>query len=265
MSPFDRRGAIVPRLLILKTGTTFPRTRRRFGDFDRWFLDALRGRSLTFDVRDVTTVPPPSVAGYHGVIVTGSPAAVYDRAAWMGPFSRLLHELAERQSVPTLAVCFAAQALAQILGGRVEPCPGGWEIGTVRVRLTAGGRRDPLLGGEEAEPYVQATHQDWIAELPSGALLLAENDRSPVQAFRVGERVWGTQFHPEGTAAILEDLIRARRAILLAQAGGESRGEACYQEILRGLAPTPWGGRILGRFVQECLRANPANEAASIR
>lgn len=253
----DRPPADLPRILILKTGTTFARTRRRFGDFDRWFLDALRGSQVAFEVRDVTAAPPPSLAGYHGVIVTGSPAAVYDRAAWMGPFSGLLRDLAERQSVPTLAVCFAAQALAEVLGGRVERCPAGWEIGTVRVRLTPAGQRDPLLGGDGPEACFQATHQDWIAEIPFGAVLLAENDRSPIQAFRIGERVWATQFHPEATAAILEDLVRARRGILLAETGGDARGEARYQEILLRLAPTPWGSQLLNRFVRECLRADP--------
>jgi GMP synthase (glutamine-hydrolysing) len=257
MSQVNGRGADVPRILILKTGTTFPRTRRRFGDFDRWFLDALRGCPARFDVHDVTTAPPSRLAGYHGVIVTGSPAAVYDRAAWMGPISTLLCELAEQQSVPTLAVCFAAQALAQALGGRVERCPDGWEIGTVRVRLTAEGRRDTLFRGDECEVCVQATHQDWITEVPSGTLTLAENDRSPIQAFRIGERVWGTQFHPEGTAAILEDLVRARREVLLSDAGGGSRGEARYREILLGLAPSAWGGRLLDRFVHECSTTEP--------
>jgi len=254
----DLRVPNLPRILILKTGTTFARTRRRFGDFDRWFLDALRGQPVVFDVRDVTAAPPPKVVGYHGVIVTGSPAAVYDRAAWMEPFSRLLRELAERQPVvPTLAICFAAQALAEALGGRVERCPIGWEIGTIRVRLTPSGKRDPLLGVGEAEASFQATHQDWIAELPPGAVLLAGNDCSPIQAFRIGERVWATQFHPEATAAILEDLVRARREILIADAGGGVRGEARYRHTLAGLAPSPSGRRVLERFVQCCLGLAP--------
>jgi len=93
-------------------------------------------------------------------------------------------------------------------------------------------------------------------------VLLAENDRSPVQAFRLGERVWGTQFHPEATAAILEDLVRARREVLLREAGGQARGEARYGEILRSLTPSPWGGRLLRRFVQRCLRTNPEYTAS---
>lgn len=249
MAPEDRRGD-VPRLLILKTGSTFPRTRRRFGDFDRWFLDALRGAAASFEVRDVTAGDPPPAEGYHGVIVTGSPAAVYERAPWMIRFEDLLRRLAESQSVPTLAVCFGAQALAASLGGKVERCPGGWEIGTVRVRRTAAGSGDRLLAGGSDEMEFQATHQDWIAALPPGAALLAGNDHSEVQAFRLGERVWGTQFHPEATPAILEDLIRARRRLLLAEAGEDGAGEERVRGLLAGLAPTPAGGALLRRFVE---------------
>jgi GMP synthase-like glutamine amidotransferase len=90
-------------------------------------------------------------------------------------------------------------------------------------------------------------------------VLLAGNDRSSVQAFRIGERVWGTQFHPEGTAAILDDLVRARRDLLVAGAGGGSAGEARYREILRSLSPAPWGRHLLRRFVEQCRRNGRRN------
>jgi GMP synthase (glutamine-hydrolysing) len=42
-------------------------------------------------------------------------------------------------------------------------------------------------------------HQDAIAELPAGAVSLATGARYPHQAFRLGERAWGVQYHPEVT------------------------------------------------------------------
>lgn len=231
-----------PRILIVKTGTTYPETRRRFGDYDRWFVDGLRGGGAIFRVHDITRAGAPRLDACDGIIVTGSPAGVYERLPWMPELERLLRRLADRQDLPALAVCFGAQALASGLGGQVGLNPTGWEIGTVRVRRTAAAREDPLLG-RSGDGRFQATHQDWIERLPGGAVLLAENDACPVQAFRVGELVWGTQFHPEATAAVLEDLIRRRRAALEGGRGG-------FRDRLASLHPTPEGRRLLLRFVE---------------
>ncbi len=44
-------------------------------------------------------------------------------------------------------------------------------------------------------------HVDAITELPAGSAWLASSDDCPYQAFRVEERAWGVQFHPEVNAA----------------------------------------------------------------
>ncbi len=239
-----------PRILVLKTGTTFSGTRRRFGDFDRWFLDALRGTEAQFEVCDAVSVPPPCLHDYDGVLVTGSPASVCDQAAWLDALEEALQEAVLRQETPVLGVCFGAQALASALGGRVSRNPLGWEIGTVRVRRTDAGKRDALLGGDADTLCFQATHQDLIEALPGEAVVLAGNGMSPVQAFRLGSQVWGLQFHPEVSPAILEDLIRRRRAPLERQPALDAAGRNGYRLALDGLAPTPAGRSLLVRFVE---------------
>jgi len=238
------------RILIHKTGTTFEGTRRRFGDFDQWFLDAMRGCNARFEVFDITRETPPPPQDFDGMIVTGSPAGVYENPPWLGQLNWLLREVVARQRPASLCVCFGAQALAAALGGRVTPSPHGWEIGTIQVHRTAAGARDPLLGPLPATPTgeigFQATHRDWIAEAPREAVILAENAVAPVQAFRIGERVWGTQFHPEATPEILDDLIRARREQLAADGDGADRR---LRALLEGVSPTPAGPRLLATFV----------------
>ena len=58
---------------------------------------------------------------------------------------------------------------------------------------------DPLFGPVPFTPDVLQWHWDEITTLPAGATLLASSTRYPNQAFRVGERAWGLQFHVETT------------------------------------------------------------------
>jgi hypothetical protein len=52
-------------------------------------------------------------------------------------------------------------------------------------------------------------HRDEITELPVGAVLLAASTRFPHQAFRLGERAWGVQFHIECDTAMIADWVVA--------------------------------------------------------
>jgi len=47
-------------------------------------------------------------------------------------------------------------------------------------------------------------HHDAVTALPPGATLLASSPRYPHQLFRVGERAWGLQYHPEVLAEDFE-------------------------------------------------------------
>ncbi len=42
-----------------------------------------------------------------------------------------------------------------------------------------------------------AGHKEATERLPAEAVLLASSDGCPVQVYRVGRRVYATQFHPE--------------------------------------------------------------------
>jgi hypothetical protein len=53
-------------------------------------------------------------------------------------------------------------------------------------------------------PDVIQWHRDEITELPLRAVLLAASSRYPYQAFRLGDRAWGVQFHLECDAAMIE-------------------------------------------------------------
>jgi GMP synthase-like glutamine amidotransferase len=94
---------------------------------------------------------------------------------------------------PLLGVCLGAQTLAHAFGATVEKASVTL-AGFYETELTAAGLQDPVTG--VLPPRFEAFNANsYRFEVPTGATELA---RGPVpQAFRVGERAWAVQFHPE--------------------------------------------------------------------
>jgi GMP synthase (glutamine-hydrolysing) len=109
--------------------------------------------------------------------------------------------------IPFLGICLGAQMLARALDGRVYPA-GIREIGFNALRPTPEASGDPLLSVFEDGDMVFHWHEDTF-ELPHGATLLARGDDVPMQAFRMGERAWGVQFHLEVDRSELELWLKA--------------------------------------------------------
>jgi GMP synthase-like glutamine amidotransferase len=172
----------------------------------------------------------PAPGELAGLIVMGGPMGVSD-------VNEHPHLIDERQLVatvvrarlPLLGVCLGAQLLAWALGAAVYlgPAP---EIGPGRVTLTAHGRADPVLGAAGAGE-LPVVH--WHAEtfdLPTGAVLLASSAAYVNQAFRVGTRAYGLQFHIE----VDRELSAGWREHL--PAGAEIGESACVDVERRGRA-----------------------------
>lgn len=128
----------------------------------------------------------------------------------------------------------------------MERCPQGWELGTCEVELNELGRQDPLFESMPVNLRVQQSHGDVVTVLPEGAEVLAFNAHWGVQAFRMGTQIWGTQFHPEFTAATMAAAVERVAALL--EADEETR-----QRLLDGIETTSSGclanfARLVGGF-----------------
>lgn len=222
-----------PTIGILRPGSTFQGMIERHGDYDAWFVRALEPTGARILVHDVTRGAPPEPGAAGGWVITGSRSSVVQPEPWA---ERLLDWIRDAAvaSAPVLGVCYGHQAVCAALGGRVERHAAGWEIGTVEVELTEAGRRDPLFVGFPDRFLVQTTHEDDVVDLPPGAVLLAGNPHSPVQAAAVGRSIRTVQFHPEVTTPIAADFVERRRALL-------SREPA--------VAEAPLARRVLTNFV----------------
>jgi GMP synthase (glutamine-hydrolysing) len=103
--------------------------------------------------------------------------------------------------VPIWGSCNGLQLAAVVLGGAVGASPNGQELGLARdMILTEAGADHAMMAGRAKGFAVPCLHRDEVQRLPDGAVLLAGNAHSPVQAMAYeqgGVRFWGTQYHPE--------------------------------------------------------------------
>ncbi|MCK5439111.1 MAG: gamma-glutamyl-gamma-aminobutyrate hydrolase family protein [Gemmatimonadetes bacterium] len=185
----------------------------RFRDYDAWFRCVLEPAGVDCRVYALSDGQAPDPGAADGWIVTGARSSIADKSPLVDGLLEWIRTVVDR-GAPLLGVCYGHQAIAAALGGSIELHPGGWELGTVEVELTEEGRRDPLFAGFPDRFLVQATHADYVVELPSGGVSLASNAHTAVQALAVGESCRGIQFHAEVTTEISRDFV-ARRGHLV--------------------------------------------------
>ena len=128
----------------------------------------------------------PSVIG---VILSGSPFSVYDKEAFKVDLSEI------RGRYPILGICYGAQYMSQLYGGKVEPA-GSREYG--RANLGTIDLENPLFQGFEKGSQVWMSHGDTITSIPENFKCIASTSKVKYAAYQAeGEQLWGVQFHPE--------------------------------------------------------------------
>jgi GMP synthase (glutamine-hydrolysing) len=121
------------------------------------------------------------------LILSGGPASVYADGA-----PELDTEIFSL-GVPTLGICYGMQLMARDLGGAVERT-GASEFG--KAELEAG--ESELFHDLPADQTVWMSHRDSVTAPPSGAVVTASSQSTPIAAFEDRERrLYGVQFHPE--------------------------------------------------------------------
>jgi GMP synthase (glutamine-hydrolysing) len=130
-----------------------------------------------------------------GVILSGGPASVYEKGA-----PRLDPRVLEL-GVPVLGICYGLQAIALVMGGKVEPGAHGGEYG--RAELEVLRTEHPLFAGVSPQTTVWMSHGDQVEALPPGFTTIARSPTCPHAAVASADgRIVGIQFHPEVTHSI---------------------------------------------------------------
>ena len=161
------------------------------GDVRTYVLGAADGESLPQGM---------ALSDFDGIAWTGSPLNAYHDTPEVTrqiEFART----AFASGVPCFGSCWGLQVMMVALGGTVRLNPRGAEMGVARsILLTDAGRAHPMYAGKPAVFDALCVHQDEVDRLPDGAIRLAGNGVSDVQAVSLheGDRsFWGVQYHPE--------------------------------------------------------------------
>ena len=166
--------------------------------------------------------------------------------AWLAGETGFI-EAALATGVPLLGVCLGAQLVARAARAQVGPAEER-EVGWHEVALNDAGAADPVVGVLPRRFTAFQWHY-YTYELPAGAVELASS-RAARQAYRIGDRTWGVQFHPEVERHMLDHWF---------DAGREELGkpvEEMAAETDRHLGTWNEQGRALcGAFLEAALRA----------
>ncbi|MCB1204441.1 MAG: type 1 glutamine amidotransferase [Verrucomicrobiae bacterium] len=149
----------------------------------------------------------PSLEGIDLVIAMGGPMSVNDEASlpWLVAEKAFLRAAIDR-GIAVLGICLGAQLIASACGARVFRGRHR-EIGWFPI--------EALASGVSSIPVPEnALVLHWHGEtfdLPKGAVHLARSTACEHQAFQIGERVLGLQFHPEVTPGSLATMLEYSR------------------------------------------------------
>jgi GMP synthase-like glutamine amidotransferase len=145
----------------------------------------------------------PEPKGLDFVIALGGPMSVNDEDAfpWLRQEKQFIHDAVKR-GTPILGICLGAQLVARAMGARVYR-HAHKEIGWFDVTGTSS-EEDVF---HFPERFLAFHWHGETFDLPPGAIHLARSCGCENQAFQIGRRVVGLQFHLETTAESAHSLI----------------------------------------------------------
>ena len=139
------------------------------------------------------------------LVIMGGPMSVNDEAdhPWLAPEKQFIRKAIEKDKA-VIGICLGAQLIAGAMGAAVYPNKEK-EIGWFPVTGTQSDNAEEFFAFPQ-ELLVFHWHGETF-DLPDGAMRLARSDACRNQAFQLGQRVIGLQFHLETTPDTARDLV----------------------------------------------------------
>ncbi len=171
-----------------------------------------------------------------GIILTGGPSSCYEEnAATCAP------ELFEL-GIPVLGLCYGAQLMNHVLGGRVERAKAR-EYGKTALKVD---NTSELFAGVSVDTTCWMSHFDYIAKMAPGFRVIATTDNCPVAAAEcVEKKLYAIQFHPEVLhtpegSKMLYNFVRG-----ICNCSGDWRMDSFVEEQIQAIRAKVGRGKVL--------------------
>ena len=172
------------------------------GSIETW----LQSRRADVSVTRLFEEPAlPDPADVDLLVIMGGPMSVNDEAdhPWLAAEKQFIRKAIEKDKA-VIGICLGAQLIAGAMGAAVYPNKEK-EIGWFPVTGTQPDNAEEFFAFPQ-ELLVFHWHGETF-DLPEGAMRLARSDACRNQAFQLGRRTIGMQFHLETTPGAARDIV----------------------------------------------------------
>ncbi len=171
-----------------------------------------------------------------GIILTGGPSSCYEEGA--ATCSTELFEM----GIPVLGLCYGAQLMMHVLGGRVEKALVR-EYGKTEVLVNT---TSPLFRNVQDHTICWMSHFDYISEVAPGFEIVAHTANCPVAAAQNTDRkLYAIQFHPEVLHTVEGSKMLGNFVKNVCGCSGDWRMDSFVEESVKAIREKVGDGKVL--------------------
>lgn len=171
-----------------------------------------------------------------GIILTGGPNSCYE--ADSPTYTKELFEL----GIPVLGLCYGAQLMMHILGGKVESAKVR-EYGKTEVFVNT---ESLLFTGVEPTTVCWMSHFDYISQPAPGFEICAHTKDCPVAAAEDRSRkLYAIQFHPEVLHTVCGKEILSNFVYNVCNCAGDWKMDSFVQDSIKAIREKVGDGKVL--------------------
>ncbi|MFW5645942.1 MAG: glutamine-hydrolyzing GMP synthase [Acetivibrio ethanolgignens] len=171
-----------------------------------------------------------------GIILTGGPNSCYEEGA--PTYSKELFEL----GIPVLGLCYGAQLMQHVLGGRVERASVR-EYGKTEVSVD---NSSVLFGDVAPKTICWMSHFDYISKTAPGFKITATTADCPVAAAEDAEKnLYAIQFHPEVLHTQEGTKMLSNFVYKVCGCAGDWRMDSFVEESVKQIREKVGNGKVL--------------------
>ncbi len=171
-----------------------------------------------------------------GIILTGGPNSCYEEGA--PTYTKELFEL----GIPVLGLCYGAQLMMHVLGGKVEHAPVR-EYGKTEVFVNTS---SPLFTNVSESTICWMSHFDYISNTAPGFEIVAHTADCPVAAAQNNDKkLYAIQFHPEVLHTAEGTKMLSNYVLNICGCAGDWRMDSFVENTIEAIRQKVGTGKVL--------------------